>query len=156
MNIILASLEQHFFCKLVCNETQKKKSIYIRVEITRETAVLRQQQNLFSNWYFKKVTTVSNLARLGYLFIELFFVKKYLLVGAWGMLWAGGSVVQWFSGSVVQWFSGSVDQWISERCMYVTPIRLDLLLKTNQISCCKGKRYVRRFDPDTVGNGHIY
>ena len=21
---------------------------------------------------------------------ELFFVKKYLLVGAWGMLWAGG------------------------------------------------------------------
>ena len=28
------------------------------------------------------------------------------------------------------WISGSVDQWISERCMYVTPIRLDLLLKT--------------------------
>ena len=49
---------------------------------------------------------------------ELFFVKKYLLVGAWAMLWAGGSVVQWFSGSV--------DQWISERCLYVTPIRLDL------------------------------
>ena len=40
--------------------------------------------------------------------------------------------------------------------MYVTPIRLDLLLKTNQISCCKGKRYVRKFDPDTVENGHIY
>ena len=40
--------------------------------------------------------------------IELFFVKKYLLVGAWGMLWAGGSAVQWFSGSVVQWISGSV------------------------------------------------
>ena len=29
---------------------------------------------------------------------ELFFVKKYLLAGAWGMLWAGESV------------SGSVDQ----------------------------------------------
>ena len=29
---------------------------------------------------------------------DLFFVKKYLLVGAWGMLWAGESV------------SGSVDQ----------------------------------------------
>ena len=68
MNIILSSLEQQFFCKLVCKETQKKKSIYVRVEITRATAVLRQQQNLFSNWYFK-VTTVSNLARLGYLFI---------------------------------------------------------------------------------------
>ena len=53
MNIILNSLEQQFFCKLVCKETQKKKSIYVRVEITRATAVLRQQQNLFSNWYFK-------------------------------------------------------------------------------------------------------
>ena len=51
---------------------------------------------------------------------------------------------------------GSVDQWISERCMYVTPIRLDLLLNTNQISCCKGKWYVIRFDPDKVENGHIY
>ena len=46
--------------------------------------------------------------------------------------------------------------WISERCMYVTPIRLDALLNTNQISCCKGEWYVRRFDPDTVENGHIY
>ena len=60
------------------------------------------------------------------------------------MLWAGESV------------SGSVDQWISERCMFVTPIRLDLPLETNQISCCKGKWYVRSFDPDTVENGHIY
>ena len=40
--------------------------------------------------------------------------------------------------------------------MYVTPIRLDLLLNTNQISCCKGKWYVRRFDPVKVENGHIY
>ena len=40
--------------------------------------------------------------------------------------------------------------------MYVTPIRLDLLLNTNQISRCKGKWYVRKFDPDTVENGHIY
>ena len=48
-----------------------------------------------------------------------------------------------------------MDGWFSERCMYVTPIRLDLLLNTNQISCCKGKWYVRRFDPDTVQNGHI-
>ena len=50
--------------------------------------------------------------------VELFLVKKYLLVGASGMLLAGGSV--------------------DERCMYVTPIRLDVLLNTNQISCCKG------------------
>ena len=50
-----------------------------------------------------------------------------------------------------------MDRWISERCMYVAPIRLDLLLNTNQISCCKlSKWYVRRFDPDTVQNGHIY
>ena len=40
--------------------------------------------------------------------------------------------------------------------MYVTPIRLDVLLNTNQISCCKGKWYVRRFDADKVENGHIY
>ena len=39
--------------------------------------------------------------------------------------------------------------------MYVTPIRLDVLLNTNQISCCKGQWYVRRFDPDKVENGHI-
>ena len=26
----------------------------------------------------------------------------------------------------------------------------------NQISCCKGKWYVRRFDPDRVQNGNIY
>ena len=54
------------------------------------------------------------------------------------MLWAGESV------------SGSVDQWISERCIFVTPIRLDLPLETNQISSCKGKWYVRRFDPDMI------
>ena len=40
--------------------------------------------------------------------------------------------------------------------MYVTPIRLDVLLNTNQISSCKGKWYVRRFDPNTVENSHIY
>ena len=40
--------------------------------------------------------------------------------------------------------------------MYVTPIRLDVLLNTNQISCFKGKWYVRRVDPDTVENSHIY
>ena len=40
--------------------------------------------------------------------------------------------------------------------MYVTPIRLDLLQTANQISCCKGQWYVRRFDHDTVQNGHIY
>ena len=38
----------------------------------------------------------------------------------------------------------------------VTPIRLDVLLNANQISCCKGKWYVRRLDPDTVENDHIY
>ena len=29
-------------------------------------------------------------------------------------------------------------------------------LKKKKISCCKGKWYVRRFDPDTVQNGRIY
>ena len=38
------------------------------------------------------------------LFLSYFFVKKYLLVGASSMLWAGESV----SGSVDQWISGSV------------------------------------------------
>ena len=46
-----------------------------------------------------------------------------------------------------------MDGWIMVHgCMYVTPIRLDLLLNTNQISCYKGKW----FDSDTVENGHIY
>ena len=40
--------------------------------------------------------------------------------------------------------------------MFVTPIRSDLPLESNEISCCKGKWYVRRFDPHTVENGHIY
>ena len=31
-----------------------------------------------------------------------------------------------------------------------------LSILTNQISCCKGKWYVRRFHPDKVENGHIY
>ena len=53
---------------------------------------------------------------------------------------------------MVQWISGSV----RDVCMYVTPIRLDLLLNTNQILCHKGKWYERRFDPDTVENGYIY
>ena len=88
---------------------------------------------------------------LEFSFFELFFVKKIPLSRRVGYVMGG-----WISGSVVQWISGSVDQWISERCLYVTPIRLDLLLETNQISCCKGKWYVRRFDPDTVENGHIY
>ena len=38
----------------------------------------------------------------------------------------------------------------------ITPIRLALLLNTNQISCCKGKWYVRRFDPDKVKNSCNY
>ena len=38
--------------------------------------------------------------------------------------------------------------------MYVTPIRLDLLVNTNQISCCKGKWYVRLFDLDNQSKKH--
>ena len=37
---------------------------------------------------------------------------------------------------------------VRESCMYVTPMRLDLLLDTIQISCCKSKWYLRRFDPN--------
>ena len=29
-------------------------------------------------------------------------------------------------------------------------------IRNQSNSCCKGKWYVRRFDPDTVENGHIY
>ena len=49
--------------------------------------------------------------------------------------------------------SGSVSRSVRDVC---TPIRLDLLLNTNQISCCKGNWYVIRFDTDKVENGHIY
>ena len=45
---------------------------------------------------------------------------------------------------------------MDQRSMYVIPIRLDVLLNTTQISCCKGKWYMRRFDRDTVKKGHIY
>ena len=72
-------------------------------------------------------------------FLSYFFVKKISLSRRVGYVMDGC-------------ISGSVDQ----RCMYVTPFRLVLLLNTNQISCYKGKWYVRRFDPDTVENGHIY
>ena len=34
--------------------------------------------------------------------------------------------------------------------MYVTQIRLDRSTIKHQMSCCKGKWYVRRFDPDKV------
>ena len=73
-------------------------------------------------------------------FLSYFFCKKIPLSRRVGYVMGGWIMVQW----------------ISERCMYVTPIRLDLLLNTNQISCYKGKWYERRFDPDTVENGHIY
>ena len=45
-------------------------------------------------------------------FFSYFFVKKYLLVGAWGMLWAGGSVVQWISGSVRDVCMSHQSDWI--------------------------------------------
>ena len=58
--------------------------------------------------------------------------------------------LNWCIGYVMDgWFS----EWISERCIYV---RLDQLLNTNQMSCCKGKWYVRRFGPNVVENGPIY
>ena len=38
-------------------------------------------------------------------FLSYFFVKKYLLVGASGMLWTG------------QWVSESVSQWVRDVCM---------------------------------------
>ena len=49
------------------------------------------------------------------LVFELLFCKKNTSARR---VWAGGSV--------------------GERYMYVTPIRLDVLLNPNQISCCKG------------------
>ena len=61
-------------------------------------------------------SVAQQLTATTYDLLSYFFVKKYLLVGTSDVLWTGGS-----------WFIGSVDQWISERCMYVTPIRLDLL-----------------------------
>ena len=79
------------------------------------------------------------------LFLSYFFVKKIPLSRRVGHVMGGWIMVQWI---VVQWI---MVQWImDQRCMYVTPIRLDLVLNTNQISCYKDKWYVRRFDPDTV------
>ena len=63
-------------------------------------------------------------------FLRYFFVKKISLSRCVGNVMGG-------------WISGSV----GHRCMYVTPIRLDVLLNSNQISCCKGKWYVRDLIP---------
>ena len=60
-------------------------------------------------------SVAQQLTATTYDLLSYFFVKKYLLVGASDVIWTGAS-----------WFSGSVDP-VSERCMYVTPIRLDLL-----------------------------
>ena len=68
--------------------------------------------------------------------VELFFVKKVPL-----------SRRVWYVTYPTHRLRGRVSEWISERRMYVTPIRLDLLLNTNQISCCEGKWYVRSLIP---------
>ena len=48
-------------------------------------------------------------------------------------------------------------RWISGSEMYVCHTnQIGCTKKTNKISCCKVKWYVRRFDPDTVENDHIY
>jgi len=75
---------------------------------------------LSSHWKlsvnFKNVRFIIQILSVWGSIFELFFCKKkYLLVGASGMLWTG------------QWMSEWVSEWVSERCMYVTPIRLDLL-----------------------------
>ena len=50
-----------------------------------------------------------------------------------------------------------MDQWISGSAMYVCPTnQIGSTIKHQSNSCYKGKWYVRRFDPDTVENGHIY
>ena len=49
---------------------------------------------------------------------------------------------------------GSVDHGSAMNVCHTNQI--GSLLNTNQISCYNGKWYVRRFDPDTVENGHIY
>ena len=69
MNIILTSLEQQFFCKLVCKETQNKEIHIHKSGDYASNYSTPPTTEFISNWYFKKVTTVSNLARLGYLFI---------------------------------------------------------------------------------------
>ena len=57
---------------------------------------LRRGANSKRGAYLKLGANSSIYGRLT--FLSYFLYKKYLLVGAWGMLWAGGSVVQWISG----------------------------------------------------------
>ena len=64
-------------------------------------------------------------------FLSYFFVKKIPLSRRVGLCLYG-------------WMS----EWVSERCMYVTPIRSGLLWTTNQIAACKGEPWVWRFHPD--------
>ena len=49
------------------------------------------------------------------------------------------------------WTSGSVSGSVRDYVCHTNQIG-----STNQISSCKGKWKVRRFDPDKVENGHIY
>ena len=62
----------------------------------------------------------------------------YLLVSASGMLWTGCSVDH------------------SEMYVCHTSQIGSTIINSNQISCYKGKWYVRRFETDTVENGLIY
>ena len=56
----------------------------------------------FCAW-FSLVLMLTEIARELILesFLNYFFVKKNLLVGASDMLWTGGSVDQWISGSAM-------------------------------------------------------
>ena len=75
-----------------------------------------------------------------YVIFELFFVTKIPV-----------------SRRVEYVINGSMDESVSQRAMYVCHTnQIGSSINSQSNSCCKGRWYVRRFDPDTVQDGHIY
>ena len=109
-----------------CHKQNYNNRLFFFKRVHKETKHTSENGDS-STWTSCTCTLFSSKQRI----IELFFVKKYLLVRASGMLWAGGSVDRWE--------------------MYVC--------HANHIGCTfkhQSNWYVRRSDPDTVENGHIY
>ena len=68
------------------------------------------------------------------------------------MLWTGGSVRDIRHTNQIDCCVVSPDILFLDVFLFIFQVnnKRSLRLNTNQISCCKGKWYVRRFVPDTV------
>jgi len=128
-------------CAFVCWKVTWKANVVSFDENVSYSSTLislyeRNEQLLMNETAIECKTDIGTIVwYCNFIFELCFFKKKYLLVGASGMLRFNG--------------------WVSEWEMYVC--------HTNQIGSTINSqsnfllwRYVRSYDPDTVQNGHIY